>query len=77
MEVDNNKEYMLRRVLHHYTRAIAYAVTDKIAECELELQLFFKARKNVHNRRYGNNTCEDVFNVAEAMIYGELLYRKK
>ena len=64
MEVDNNKEYMLRRVLHHYTRAIAYAVTDKIAECELELQLFFKARKNV-------------FNVAEAMIYGELLYRKK
>lgn len=70
-------DYPICMAIQRYARAIAQAVKGNIEESEIELKLFKELRIKCENKRYGNNKCKDVFNIAENMILGELNYRKK
>ena len=61
----------------HYARTVALANTGDIAGAEAERSLFQEARDRVPaSRMLFNNTCRDILSVAEAMMEGELEYRK-
>jgi tetratricopeptide (TPR) repeat protein len=66
------------RALWHYARAVAYAATDRIAAAEVEQKLFAEAQQKVpETSRVFQNTSTDVLRVAEAMMHGEIAYRKQ
>jgi tetratricopeptide (TPR) repeat protein len=61
----------------HYAKAVAHSALGNIAEAEKEKTLFYEAYARVPETRYiFNNSCRDILNVAEAMLLGELEYRK-
>jgi len=61
----------------HYAKGVAYSATGQIAEAEEQQALFKAAVARVPETRYfQNNTCLDILGVAEAMLAGELEYRK-
>ncbi len=69
--------YCVTTAMMHYARAVAYASTDRVAEAEREQQAFHAARDRVpESRMLFNNTCLDILAVAEAMMTGEVEYRK-
>jgi len=66
----------ISRALQHYARGVALAATDRTKEADGELQLFLEARKRVPKEAsFGNNTGNDVLDVAEGVLRGELLFR--
>jgi tetratricopeptide (TPR) repeat protein len=61
----------------HYAKAVAHSALGHIAEAEAEKALFAAAKARVpESRRVHNNTVVDLLSVAEAMLDGELEYRK-
>jgi tetratricopeptide (TPR) repeat protein len=61
----------------HYARGVAHAALDQVAEAERERALFLAARARVpESRLLHNNTCRDLLAIAEAMLDGEIAYRK-
>ncbi len=61
----------------HYTRAIAFAATNMVAEAEAEEQLFLAAKDYVpETRLLHNNRVIDLLAVAAEMLRGEIEYRK-
>ena len=69
--------YSVTTAMMRYARTVALANTGKIAEAEVERELFFAARDNVpESRMLFNNTCRDILGVAEQMMQGELEYHK-
>ncbi len=67
----------MSRAVWHYARAVAMAATGRVAEAESEQAAFLKARGAVpETSMLFQNTSRDILGVAEAMIAGELEYRK-
>jgi hypothetical protein len=61
----------------HYAKAVAHSALGNLAEAEAEKGLFVAAKARVpESRRVHNNTVVDLLGVAEAMLDGELEYRK-
>jgi tetratricopeptide (TPR) repeat protein len=60
-----------------YAKAVAYAAMGHIAEAEQAREAFQEAKTRVpDSRRVHNNTVVDLLAIAEAMLHGELAYRR-
>ncbi|MDW4497074.1 hypothetical protein R5H30_03700 [Sulfitobacter sp. D35] len=61
----------------HYAKGVAHAARGEVAEAEAQQELFFAARDRMpEERRMHNVLCLEQFAVAEAMLDGEIAYRK-
>lgn len=69
--------YAMTTALIHYAKTVAYAATGDIGGA-VAARDDFRAAKAVlpQTRMLFNNTCADILGVAEAMLEGELSYRK-
>ena len=66
------------RAIRHYARAVAYAATDRIDKATAEEKLFAAVKARVPETSIlFQNTSRDILGVAEAMIAGEIAYRKR
>lgn len=75
---DDREFYCVTTAFLHYGRALAYALTDRPEEAEKEQQEFRGARARVKPSRQAiPNTWSDIFDVADAMLAGEMAYRAK
>ena len=69
--------YLVTTATIHYAKGVAHAALGQVAEAEAEKALFLKARARVpETRLLHNNRCIDLFDIAEAMLDGEIEYRK-
>ena len=69
--------YCVTTAMLHYAKTVAYAAKGNIEDAEKSKALFYEAYARVPDSRYiFNNTCRDILAVAEAMLLGELKYRK-
>ncbi|KAI1746958.1 TPR domain protein [Xylaria castorea] len=69
--------YSVTTAMTHYAKGVALAATGKVEEAEEQHKLFAKAYKAVPiSRMLFNNKCVDILQVAEAMLDGELEYRR-
>lgn len=71
-------EYLpMSRSVRHYARAISFAATGRVQQAEAEQTEFHKTRAIVPETSIlFNNTSQDILGIAEAMIAGEIEYRK-
>ncbi len=61
----------------HYAKGVAHAALGQVAEAEAEEALFLAARDRVPaSRLMHNNTMQDLLAIAQAMLAGEIAYRK-
>jgi tetratricopeptide (TPR) repeat protein len=61
----------------HYAKAVAHSALGNVAEAEAEKASFMAAKARVpESRRVHNNKMVNLLEVAEAMLNGELEYRK-
>ncbi|CCT72779.1 probable TPR domain protein [Fusarium fujikuroi IMI 58289] len=61
-----------------YAKSVAFAATGRVPESEHHKGLFHESLKRVPtSRTLFNNTCLDILRVGEAMLDGELEYRRK
>jgi tetratricopeptide (TPR) repeat protein len=61
----------------HYAKAVAHSALGNVSEAEAEKALFAAAKTRVpESRLIHNNKVVNLLNVAEAMLNGELEYRK-
>lgn len=69
--------YAMTTAVWHYAKTIANAALENVAQAEQQRALFYRARAKVPATRYVfNNTCEDILQIAEQMLLGEIEYRK-
>lgn len=69
--------YCVTTAMIHYAKAIALAATAKVKEAEKERDRFHDAMQRVvPTRTLFNNKCIDILAVADAMLDGELEYRR-
>ncbi len=74
---DDPELYCVTTATLHYARAVAMAATGDVAGAEAVRELFLAACERVPETRMTfNNTCRSILKVAEAMLDGELYYRK-
>jgi tetratricopeptide (TPR) repeat protein len=67
--------YSVTLAMMRYARTVALANTQRIDDALAERDRFYKARDRVpESRMLFNNTCRDIFKVAEQMMLGELAY---
>ena len=60
-----------------YARSVAHSALGNVAEAEREKAAFLEAKSRVpESRRVHNNTVEDLLEIAEEMLNGELEYRR-
>ena len=60
-----------------YARGVAHAALGEVADAEREKARFLEAKARVpESRLLHNNTCRDLLAIAEAMLEGEIAYRK-
>jgi tetratricopeptide (TPR) repeat protein len=60
-----------------YAKTVAHSALDNVEEAEAHKSQFLAAKARVgEGRRVHNNTVADLLDVAEAMLEGELEYRK-
>ncbi len=71
-------EYLpMSRAIWHYARTLAYAATNRVDDAEQERDKFDAAVELVPETSFlFQNTSRDILGVAEAMIDGEIAYRK-
>jgi len=71
-------EYLpVTRSVWHYARALAYAATGRVAEAEEERDLFKEVRATVPDTSFlFQNASQNILEVAEQMIEGEIAYRQ-
>lgn len=71
-------EYLpMSRAVRLYARGIAYAATNKVEEAEREQTAFREAVSKVPETSFlFQNTSRSILDVAEAMLDGEIAYRK-
>jgi tetratricopeptide (TPR) repeat protein len=71
-------EYLpVSRSLWHYARGLAYAATGRVAEAEAEQRRFAEAQQRVPETSFlFQNPSREILKVAEAMLAGEISYRK-
>jgi tetratricopeptide (TPR) repeat protein len=69
--------YCSRVAMIHYAKAVAHSALGNIGEAEAEHALFITTKARVpESRLVHNNTVVSLLDVAEAMLKGELEYRK-
>ena len=69
--------YCVTTALTHYARGVAYAASTRVAEAEAERERLIAARARVPETRYlFNNTALDILAIAQAMLDGEIAYRR-
>ncbi|WP_328875575.1 tetratricopeptide repeat protein [Streptomyces sp. NBC_00287] len=69
--------YSMTTAMLHYARGVALSATGHVPAAETEQRLFQEAAAKVpETRMLFNNTCADILAIAEAMLEGELEYRK-
>ncbi|TEA12312.1 hypothetical protein C8034_v005950 [Colletotrichum sidae] len=69
--------YCTTTAMTHYAKGVALAATGRVPEAEQERLLFLEAVKRVPpSRIVFNNPCRETLMIAEAMLDGELAYRK-
>lgn len=70
-------ELVFTRAIRHYARGLAHSAQGRTGEAEEELQALRRTAAEVPPTRIlFNNTCADILGVAEAMVAGELEYRR-
>jgi hypothetical protein len=63
--------------MHHYSSGIAHAILGHISEAESEQRLFRESMQRVpEDRVLHNNFCASMGQVGDAMLEGEIQYRK-
>ncbi|KAJ4146271.1 hypothetical protein NW754_001738 [Fusarium falciforme] len=73
----NKDLYCVMEASTHYGKAIAWAATENVEEADKERELFHEALKRVpETRLIFPNKVLDVFQVAVAMLDGEIEYRR-
>ncbi|KAG9556487.1 TPR domain protein, partial [Aureobasidium melanogenum] len=73
----NKKLYCVTTATLHYAKGVAYSALGNIAEAEKEQESFLAAQKLVPESRFDfPNKCTDILKVGEAMLAGEIEYRK-
>ncbi|KAF6813103.1 tpr domain protein [Colletotrichum sojae] len=71
------KLYCTTTAMTHYAKGVALAATGRVPEAERERLLFLDAVSRVpQSRIVFNNPCRETLAIAEAMLDGELAYRK-
>ncbi|KAI0849483.1 TPR domain protein [Daldinia vernicosa] len=74
---EDGELYCTTNALTHYAKGVALAATGKVEEASKQRELFAEAAEMVpESRMMFNNKCVDILNVAEAMLDGELEYRR-
>ncbi|KAI1395567.1 TPR domain protein [Hypoxylon fuscum] len=74
----DGKLYCTTNALNHYAKGVAFAAISKVEEAAKQREQFIEASKAVPaSRMVFNNKCVDILQVAEAMLDGELEYRRK
>ncbi len=74
---DDTKLYAMTTALMYYAKAVAYAASGDVAGAEAARQSFRTAKVALpETRMLFNNTCTDILEIAEAMLEGELSYRR-
>jgi tetratricopeptide (TPR) repeat protein len=69
--------YCVTTAMLHYAKGVAHAATGQIGEATGHQQDFTAAVARVpDSRTLFNNTCQDILQIAGAMLDGELEYRK-
>jgi len=69
--------YRMSTALVHYGKSVAHSATGEVAEAEAERELFRTAKAVVPDEwMLFNNKSNDILTIAEAMLEGELAYRK-
>jgi tetratricopeptide (TPR) repeat protein len=74
---EDRELYCSNVAMMHYAKAVAHSALGNVAEAEAEKALFVAAKARVPDSRLiHNNTVLALLEVAEAMLNGELEYRK-
>ena len=74
---EDRELYCSNVAMMHYAKAVAHSALGNVAEAEAEKALFVAAKARVPDSRLiHNNTVLALLDVAEAMLNGELEYRK-
>jgi tetratricopeptide (TPR) repeat protein len=69
--------YCVTTAMMHYAKGVALAAMGKVPEAEEERTLFQQLKKQVPvSRMLFNNRCIDILGVGEAMLDGEIAYRR-
>ncbi|KAH8676950.1 hypothetical protein BGZ61DRAFT_481579 [Ilyonectria robusta] len=69
--------YSTTTAILHYAKGVAFAATGRVQEADDQRALFKQAVTRVQaSRTLFNNTCRDILGVAEAMLDGEIEYRR-
>ena len=69
--------YCVTTAMHHYARGLAYAALGDTEAAEHERAAFASAKRRVpEDRLFFNNQARHILGVAEAMLDGELAYRR-
>ena len=75
---DDPDLYCVTTAVWHYAKGIAYTVTGDVEKAASQQQQLRLAVANVpEDREIFQNTCRDILAVAEAMLAGELEYRRE
>ncbi len=71
-------EYLpVSRSIRHYARALAYAATGRVQQAEAEQQAFLEEKQRVPETSFlFQNESLKILSVAEAMVAGEIAYRR-
>ena len=74
---DDAELYCVTIASIHYAKGVAHASLGEVDAAESEKALFLAAKAKVpESRLLHNNTCQDLLDIAEAMLDGEIEYRK-
>ncbi|KAI0598441.1 TPR domain protein [Biscogniauxia sp. FL1348] len=74
---DDRQLYCVTTAMTYYAKGVAFAATGKVDEAAEQRERFTEAVKAVApSRMLFNNKCLDILQVAEAMLDGELEYRR-
>jgi tetratricopeptide (TPR) repeat protein len=69
--------YLVTTAIYRYARALAYAASGDVSSADAEQKLFKCAFEKVpETRLIFNNKCSDLLKIADAMLMGEIEYRK-
>ena len=69
--------YLVTTAIYRYARALAYAASGDVSSADAEQKLFKCAFEKVpETRLMFNNKCSDLLKIADAMLMGEIEYRK-
>jgi len=73
----NQELYCSTTAMMLYAKSVAHSAMGNVAEAEREKAAFLEAKARVpESRRVHNNTVEDLLDIAEEMLNGELEYRR-